>query len=69
MVGSELEVKLIFIWWCFYVYVVYGYVIEIMFIVFWEFVVNFNWKFFGNISVWVLLIYGFLGLVVEWMYF
>uniref|UniRef100_K1Q242 UPF0698 transmembrane protein C14orf83 n=1 Tax=Magallana gigas TaxID=29159 RepID=K1Q242_MAGGI len=69
MSGSESEVKPISIWWRFYVYAVHGYVTEIMFTALWEFVVNLNWKFPGNTSVWVLLIYGLSGLVVERMYF
>ena len=67
--SGEPELRPISTWWRFYVYAVHGYVTEIMFTALWEFVVNLNWKFPGNTSVWVLLIYGLSGLVVEQMYF
>ncbi|XP_062617545.1 transmembrane protein 229B-like [Saccostrea cucullata] len=66
---EDSEMRPISIWWRFYVYAIHGYVTEIMFTALWEFVVNLNWKFPGNTSVWVLLIYGLSGLVLERMYF
>lgn len=54
--------------WRFYVYAIHGYVTEIMFTATWEFVINLNWKFPGNTSVWALPIYGFSTLVIEQMY-
>ncbi|XP_048737975.1 transmembrane protein 229B-like [Ostrea edulis] len=66
---GELGARPVSIYWRFYVYAIHGYVTEIMFTALWEFVVNLNWKFPGNTSVWVLLIYGLSGLVVERMYF
>lgn len=53
--------------WRFYVYAIHGYVTEIMFTATWEFVINLNWKFPGNTSVWALPIYGFSTLFIEYM--
>ena len=55
-------------WVRFYIYAIHGYFTEVMFTAGWEFVVNQNWKFPGNTSVWSLFIYGVSGLVIEGMY-
>ena len=52
----------------FYIYAIHGYVTEVMFTAAWEFVVNLNWKFPGNTSVWSLFIYGISTLILERMY-
>lgn len=54
--------------WRFYLYAIHGYASEVMFTAAWEFVVNTNWKFPGNTSIWVVPIYGCSGLIVEQMY-
>lgn len=51
-----------------YIYAIHGYVTEVMFTATWEFVVNLNWKFPGNTSVWSLVIYGLSTLIIEKMY-
>lgn len=51
-----------------YIYAIHGYVTEVMFTAAWEFVVNLNWKFPGNTSVWSLFIYGLSTLIIEKMY-
>ena len=51
-----------------YIYAIHGYVTEVMFTAAWEFVVNLNWKFPGNTSVWALFIYGLSTLIIEKMY-
>ena len=56
------------IYWRFYIYALHGYFSEIGFTAIWEFVVNFNFKFPGNTSIWVLPIYGLSGLVMEEMF-
>lgn len=56
------------IWVRFYIYAIHGYFSEVMFTAAWEFVVNQNWKFPGNTSVWSLFIYGGSSLVMEQMY-
>ena len=53
----------------FYIYAIHGYVTEVMFTAAWEFVINLNWKFPGNTSVWSLFTYGLSALVLEQMYF
>jgi uncharacterized membrane protein len=53
----------------FYIYAIHGYVIEIMFTAAWEFIVNMNWKFPGNTSVWSMPIYGLSTLAIEWQFF
>jgi uncharacterized membrane protein len=52
----------------FYIYAIHGYVSEIMFTAAWEFVVNQNWKFPGNTSVWAMPIYGMSTFVIEKLY-
>uniref|UniRef100_A0A2C9L0S4 Transmembrane protein 229b n=1 Tax=Biomphalaria glabrata TaxID=6526 RepID=A0A2C9L0S4_BIOGL len=49
----------------FYIYAIHGYATEVMFTALWEFVVNLNWKFPGNTSMWSFPIYGLSGLVCE----
>ena len=51
-----------------YIYGIHGYATEVMFTAVWEFVVNLNWKFPGNTSVWCLFIYGISSLILEKMY-
>jgi uncharacterized membrane protein len=51
-----------------YIYAIHGYVTEVMFTAAWEFVVNLNWKFPGNTSVWSLFIYGLSTLMIERLY-
>ena len=51
-----------------YIYAIHGYVTEVMFTAAWEFVVNLNWKFPGNTSVWSLFIYGLSSLMIEKLY-
>lgn len=51
-----------------YIYAIHGYVTEVMFTAAWEFVVNMNWKFPGNTSVWSLFIYGLSTLLIEKLY-
>ncbi|XP_060079503.1 transmembrane protein 229B-like [Ylistrum balloti] len=55
--------------WRFYCYGLHGYCTEIMFTALWEYVVNINWKFPGNTSVWCFFIYGSFGMIMEQMYF
>ncbi|XP_067680703.1 transmembrane protein 229B-like [Haliotis asinina] len=52
----------------FYIYAIHGYAIEVMFTALWEFVVNFNWKFPGNTSIWSFPIYGLSTMMIELMY-
>lgn len=52
----------------FYIYALHGYFCEVLFTAAWEFVVNTNWKFPGNTSLWSFLIYGSSCLVLERMY-
>lgn len=52
----------------FYIYALHGYFVEVAFTAGWEFVVNYNWKFPGNTSMWSLLIYGTSMLALETMY-
>ncbi|XP_005106105.3 transmembrane protein 229B [Aplysia californica] len=52
----------------FYIYAIHGYATEVMFTALWEFVVNMNWKFPGNTSIWSFPIYGLSGLVFEYLY-
>lgn len=52
----------------FYIYAIHGFVTEVLFTAAWEFVVNLNWKFPGNTSLWSLPIYGTSTLVIETMY-
>jgi uncharacterized membrane protein len=52
----------------FYIYAIHGYATEVMFTALWEFVVNLNWKFPGNTSVWSFPIYGISGIVCEHLY-
>ncbi|XP_071497909.1 transmembrane protein 229B-like [Diadema antillarum] len=56
------------VWVRFYIYAIHGYFAEVMFTAGWEFVVNQNFKFPGNTSVWSLAIYGMSNLFIEWMY-
>ena len=53
----------------FYIYGLHGYSTEVMFTAAWEFVVNLNWKFPGNSSVWSFFQYGLSTLVIERLYF
>ena len=53
----------------FYIYAIHGLFTEVMFTSMWEFVVNINWKFPGNTSVWSIFIYGISCLVIEQMHF
>ncbi|KAK6183007.1 hypothetical protein SNE40_010564 [Patella caerulea] len=52
----------------FYIYAIHGYATEVMFTAIWEFVVNLNWKFPGNTSVWSFPMYGLSLLMVEYLY-
>ena len=52
----------------FYIYALHGFATEVVFTAGWEFVVNINWKFPGNTSMWSFLIYGLSCLVIERMY-
>ena len=52
----------------FYIYAIHGHVTEVMFTATWEFVVNMNWKFPGNTSIWSLFIYGISTMVIEQIY-
>lgn len=52
----------------FYVYALHGFATEVLFTAGWEFVVNHNWKFPGNTSVWSFFIYGLSCMVIEQMY-
>ncbi|BFZ11821.1 hypothetical protein BsWGS_14860 [Bradybaena similaris] len=52
----------------FYIYAIHGYATEVMFTALWEFVVNLNWKFPGNTSVWSFPIYGISGIICEHLY-
>ncbi|KAL3872546.1 hypothetical protein ACJMK2_035769 [Sinanodonta woodiana] len=65
---KETSYRPVSIYWRFYIYAIHGYATEVMFTATWEFVVNFNWKFPGNTSIWVVPIYGLSGLAVEKMY-
>ena len=52
----------------FYIYALHGFATEVVFTAGWEFVVNINWKFPGNTSMWSFLIYGLSCLVIERMH-
>ena len=52
----------------FYIYALHGYAAEVMFTALWEFIVNLNWKFPGNTSIWSFFIYGASCLVLERLY-
>ena len=56
------------IFWRFYIYALHGYATEVMFTAAWEFVVNINWKFPGNSSVWSFFIYGICSIFIERLY-
>ena len=52
----------------FYIYGIQGFATEVFFTATWEFVVNLNWKFPGNTSIWSLFIYGTSTMCIERMY-
>ena len=52
----------------FYVYALHGFATEVMFTAGWDFIVNQNWKFPGNTSIWSFFIYGMSCMLMEQMY-
>ena len=53
------------IFWRFFIYGLLGFATEVCFTAGWEFVVNLNFKFPGNTSLWSFIIYGVSVLICE----
>ena len=51
--------------WRFFIYGLLGFATEVCFTAGWEFVVNLNFKFPGNTSLWSFIIYGLSVLICE----